>query len=76
MIDKLKSFFNRRVLIGLFVGGAVGFAYYHFFGCTNGCSITSSPVNSTLMGMAMGALFLVKDESKKEKVDENQKVAD
>ena len=45
-------------IIGIFVGGALGFAYYHFIGCTTGtCAITSKPFNSTAYGMVMGYLM-------------------
>lgn len=44
-------------LLGALVGGAGGWAYWYFFGCTNGCAITSSPVNSTIYGALMGGLL-------------------
>lgn len=43
--------------IGALSGGTLGWAYWYFFGCTNGCAITSSPVNSTLYGAFMGGLL-------------------
>jgi hypothetical protein len=49
---------NKLVIIGLVVGAVAGFWYYHEYGCLSGtCSITSSPVNSTLYGALMGALL-------------------
>ena len=40
------------------VGGALtGLLYYRFFGCTTGCAITSSPVN-TMVYMAVIGLLL------------------
>lgn len=42
--------------VGLLAGGVGGFCYWYFVGCTTGCAITSSPVNSTLYGSVMGAL--------------------
>lgn len=54
------NFFHKHkwTLIGLVVGAAGGYAYYHFIGCNSGtCSITSSPVNSTIYGVLMGGLF-------------------
>lgn len=44
--------------IAIAVGAMAGWAYWHFHGCTNGCAITSSPVNSTLYGGLMGGLLL------------------
>jgi hypothetical protein len=56
--------------IGVFVGAISGYAYYHFVGCQSGsCSITSSPVNSTLYGSLMGGLLfsMWKKETPKKK---------
>ena len=39
------------------IGGVIGYLYYHFYGCTNGCSITGSPLNSTLYFAFLGALI-------------------
>ncbi len=45
-------------IIGILVGGVLGYAYYHFVGCNSGtCAITSKPLNSTLYGAVMGLLF-------------------
>lgn len=60
------QFFHKYkwTLIGLVVGAASGYAYYHFIGCNSGtCSITSSPVNSTIYGILMGGLFFNMIES-------------
>ena len=53
-------------LVGILVGGILGYAYYHFIGCTTGsCAITSKPLNSTAYGMVMGYLmFSVFEKSK------------
>ena len=46
-----------RLLIGIVLGAAAGFAYYRFVGCSSGtCPITSNPVISTIYGAVMGAL--------------------
>lgn len=46
-----------QITLGAMVGGAAGFAYYRFIGCSTGsCPITSNPWISTLYGMAMGSL--------------------
>ena len=45
-------------LVGTVIGGILGYAYYHFIGCTTGsCAITSKPFNSTAYGMLMGYLM-------------------
>jgi len=49
-----------RLLIGILLGGAAGFAYYRFVGCSSGvCPITSNPYISTVYGAVMGALVSV-----------------
>lgn len=45
-------------LAGAFAGAIGGYLYWKFIGCSSGsCAITSSPLNSTLYGMLMGALL-------------------
>ncbi|MCB0819284.1 MAG: hypothetical protein KDC13_01580 [Bacteroidetes bacterium] len=46
----------KHVIIGAIVGGIAGYAWYYFYGCENGCTITGSPVNSTLYFAFMGTL--------------------
>jgi len=47
-----------RIVIGVVVGGALGFAYYKFVGCSSGtCPLTSNPFISTLYGSVLGALI-------------------
>ena len=54
-------------LIGIVLGGILGYAYYHFIGCNNGtCAITSKPINSSVYGMVMGYLILSTFEKTKE----------
>lgn len=44
---------------GALLGAVAGYAYWYYVGCMSGsCSITSSPVNSSLYGAAMGGLFI------------------
>lgn len=53
-------------LIGIVLGGILGYAYYHFIGCNTGtCAITSKPINSSVYGMVMG--YLIFQLSKKQK---------
>ncbi len=55
----LKKIFTLRLLLGLFIGGVLGFAYYHFIGCNSGgCAITSNPYRMTAYGMLFGALLI------------------
>lgn len=47
-----------RISLGALLGGAAGFAYYRFIGCSTGsCPITSNPWISTFYGMAVGLLM-------------------
>ncbi|MEI6393634.1 MAG: DUF6132 family protein [Verrucomicrobiota bacterium] len=47
-----------RIVIGVVVGGVVGFAFYKFVGCSSGtCPLTSNPFSSTICGSIAGALF-------------------
>lgn len=47
---------HRYSLLGAAIGAVTGFLYWKFYGCTNGCTITGSPLNSTLYMAFMGAL--------------------
>lgn len=61
MKTQVISFFQKYkfILIGIVLGAVAGYLYYAFIGCASGsCAITSKPLNSTLYGAAMGALFL------------------
>jgi hypothetical protein len=45
-------------IAGIIVGGAAGFLFYKFVGCTSGaCPITRNPYLSTIYGMALGFLI-------------------
>lgn len=62
MVKKLLSFYKEkkmvRILLGIALGAAVGFAYYRFVGCSTGaCPITSNPFISTIYGAFLGALI-------------------
>lgn len=69
MVRVMRSFIakHRLTLIGLVVGAVIGLMYWWFIGCTNGsCSITSSPVNSSIWGAVLGALVFSSFEKDKE----------
>jgi len=59
--NKLK---NKKILyplLGVLIGGGLGFAYYYFIGCNSGsCPITSSPWGSITMGSLIGLVLTVK----------------
>jgi hypothetical protein len=55
----------KITLIGIAIGGLAGYLYYYFVGCASGtCAIISSPLNSTLYGILMGALLFNSLEKK------------
>jgi len=44
-----------RIVIGIVIGGALGFANYKFIGCRTGtCPLSSNPWVSTVVGMVFG----------------------
>jgi len=61
----VKRIFSIRVLAGLLIGGALGFAYYYFIGCRGGsCPMWADPWRSTLIGMGFGAILLIDTKAK------------
>lgn len=58
-LSTMKKYLNLRTLIMVGIGMLAGYAYYYFIGCRSGsCSITSSPINSTLYGGVLGWLLV------------------
>ncbi len=46
-----------RLIIGVVIGGLLGYGMYRFIGCSTGtCPITSNPWVSTIFGMVIGGL--------------------
>ncbi|HPR31531.1 MAG TPA: DUF6132 family protein [Prolixibacteraceae bacterium] len=57
----------KLYLIAIPLGALAGFLYWRFIGCQSGtCPITSRWYNSTLMGMAFGALLAFKPRKNEE----------
>jgi hypothetical protein len=47
-----------RLIIGVVIGGLLGYGVYRFIGCSSGaCPFTSNPWVSTILGMVVGALL-------------------
>jgi Family of unknown function (DUF6132) len=47
-----------RLIIGVIIGGSLGYALYRFVGCSTGtCPITSSPWISTIYGVILGVVI-------------------
>lgn len=55
--EKIRKLFSWKMLAGIVIGGIAGYAYYHFWGCTGTCPITSSPVKTVIFGSLMGGLL-------------------
>jgi len=69
MKELIKKYILR--ITGGLIGGAGGFAYYYFVGCTSGtCPITSNPFMSILWGAVMG--YLISDMFKKKEQGTHQ----
>ena len=56
-MTKSKHWRWLRPLLFLGGGALAGLAYYYFFGCTNGCAITSSPWRTMLYMALVGWLL-------------------
>ncbi len=53
----MKRIMILRILVGVIVGGCLGFGWYKLVGCSTGsCPLTSNPVISTICGAVVGAL--------------------
>ena len=49
-----------KILIGVAVGGAIGFAVGYFGRCATGtCPLTSNPWVSTIVGVAIGVMATI-----------------
>ena len=49
---------SAKIIAGIVIGGALGFAYHKFVGCATGtCPLTSNPWTSTLYGMLVGGMI-------------------
>jgi hypothetical protein len=47
-----------RLIIGIVIGGLIGYGIYRFIGCASGtCPLTSNPWVSTIYGMIVGGLL-------------------
>jgi hypothetical protein len=68
----MKKWFinNRLFFIGGLLGAVAGYVYWKYWGCVNGCTITSSPRNSTLyfalIGILVSGLFKKDEHGNKE----------
>lgn len=64
-LGKVREMLNKKlfggvkvkVFLGVIIGTVAGFLYYHFWGCTNGCSIKSNPWTMMAFGFIIGGLL-------------------
>ena len=50
-----------KILVGILIGGGLGFLLYKFIGCRTGyCPITRNPWISILYGMLLGLLLTLR----------------
>lgn len=69
-IDQKKPL---KYTLGVASGAGIGFLYYFFIGCNTGtCPLTSNPVNSMMIGAAMG-FFWVFSPGKTVKQEQSEK---
>jgi hypothetical protein len=49
---------NLPTILGVLIGGGLGFAWYRCIGCSSGaCPMLSNPYTSILYGMILGGLI-------------------
>ncbi len=64
MIINKKLIFKRTLPV--IIGAILGYAYYYFIGCQNGCPIQSNPLASTIYGVLVGGIFSIPSKKKKD----------
>lgn len=75
MKEKIIQFFKREwiTITGGITGALGGYLYWFYIGCNSGsCPITSSPLNSSLYGIVLGALFFSLFKKKKKNEDNHK----
>jgi len=49
---------KMRIIIGVLIGGSIGFLVGHFGKCASGtCPLTGNPIVSTIIGALLGAFI-------------------
>ncbi len=58
MKTKASTNLITTIILGVLIGGALGFANYRFIGCKTGaCPLSANPWISTAYGMFVGGLI-------------------
>jgi hypothetical protein len=47
---------KKQYVTGIAIGAVVGYLYWYFQGCENGCSISGSPLNSSMYFAMIGGI--------------------
>jgi len=53
-----------KKVIAVISGALLGFLYYKYYGCAQGCTITNTPLNSTIYGAVFGFVFSLEDKKR------------
>ena len=57
----MKKLLNIKVILGIIIGGGLGYAYYYFIGCNSGtCAIQSNPYITTFYGSIFGFFLTIR----------------
>jgi len=57
-MESLLTTHVLKIILGIVIGGVLGYLYYRVIGCSSGiCPITSNKYISTLYGAIMGLLI-------------------
>lgn len=67
---------NKYLKVGVIIlGAALGYAYYHFIGCSSGvCPLTSNPFISTGYGALLGTVIALGGKNQKRADSEKEDV--
>jgi len=64
----MSLFLIKRIVLGLVIGGVVGFIYQKLVGCRTGaCPLTATPLRGITYGAVMGLLFALSGCSRSER---------
>jgi len=72
MVNYLKQYIKYLYVP---LGAILGFSYYYFIGCKNGCPIQSNPYISSLYGAALGLVFAIPSKNKVTRENDNHKIS-
>ncbi len=59
------KYLSIKRILPVVIGAVLGYAYYHFIGCSSGsCAITSNPYISTAYGAFFGLILAIPSKKK------------